>query len=1118
MMTQTRNDFISTAPTLMVGLGGLGCYTVATLYSQLSQEQKRYVQAIILDTDVNELREPLYDELRNTGSTIQTSRQGTVKECINQLEMPSIAKWFNQHGLGHKQMTDGAAQVRSISRLAMLDTISSNRINRLNTKLNNLLNVRNRDGNLAESCRVIIINSVAGGTGSGSFLQLSLYIQEYFKQRNITNVSVRSFTIMPDVFIENGDYENEDLANNVRANGYAALKEVDACTSIRFGKYTNNTQGSPFYPVSLELKGATEEHISEGAAPFDVVTLIDYVNTKGENLGHKNNYVNNMMDVIRLHLFSPLVGKGGIASQTDNLANHHIAHGNRSCYASAGVANLEYPVADMVKYAALRWATDGISKNWLEIDEQINDEFRKIEKERKEGIYRNAPDRHERFTQILREKCEVDKPSIFYRNIYNDLFLLNEYGERGNAKHELWLKKISDLINQTTKAIVQEKAHIIPSLEQERLQDAGNVESQVRQSELGLERYHNELINRVQNTGLTIANNAIWSPYRNQVSSTNNDAELNRWLIPPTAEDSVSKAMHPLAMRYFLSQVIGDLNTKLTKVKSDKGKLDKQIENYANAYDDARTDAKKESAADIARENTKFINRIKGGLKDFAEEYITKSRAQKESIEKFARLTIEEECYTTLLGYLETMVDAWYAWFNGLGNIVSTNQRKIKELSTLHEDRLNPTTIYILSSAEIKEALWEEESTYLANSDFPPEISEQIYLTIYRDKGREYIDHLPPKPRLNWVEKQFDDSVLSWCTKKIYDTGFNIDVGKALIKELELNQKLGVESIDTTIDEKLQFYMSQLKMLATPLINLNNENAGQDFAFTCMNPETQKVFSQQQIAQSFGNPFVKNGFSKYRITQLNLKQGLISTDLRALNIDGGLYRKAYEERILKSRQIPRQSTSPHLDERWNSPAYLPEIDDAAQIRAIKQIYQACIINQAYHYDGKLKPTIYPLTKDMRSLWHWSRGGQQDVAIPSVDGHDALATLYNLVDVFAINFVLVGEILNNEQSRMSKDNITPEQSPVIRHAVPLITSIESIMDNPPSINIASDRQQQLLYAIFEFIKESLSVRYPPNTTNAKFLEITDNIQEQLTDISMSDDYRMLVQHIIKKCTD
>lgn len=1110
-----NDDFVSTAPTLMVGLGGLGCYTVATLYGQLSQEQKRYVQAIILDTDVNELREPLYNELRSTNATIQTSRQGTVADCVEQLNMPSIRKWFNENGLEYKQMTDGAAQVRSISRLAMLDTINSSRISRLNAKLNQLLDVRNRDGNLAEACRVIVVNSVAGGTGSGSFLQLSLYIQEYFKERNITNVSVRSFTIMPDVFIENGDYASESLKNNVRANGYAALKEIDACMSLRFGRYADaGVQGAPFYPMSLELRNKDEEVIGVGTPPFDVVTLFDYVNTKGENLGHKNNYVSNMMDVIRLHLFSPLVGKGGIASQADNLANHNLKHGDRSRYASAGVANLEYPVADMVEYAALRWATDGISKNWLEIDEQLNDETSKIIKQRKEGIHREIPNPNERFAQILREKCEIDKPTIFYRGVYNDLFFLNEYGERGDAKHQIWLKKIDELISQTKKAVIQEKSSILPILSQESLQDVGSTESSVRQFELGLERYQRELTTRVQNSGLTIANNALWSPYRSGAKSTNNDAELNYWLIPPTSEDGSSKAMHPLAMRYFLSEASNILTAKLTKVQSEKTKLEKRLEDYARAYDDPKTEAI-ETAVDIARANTAFMKRIRGGLKTFAEEYIAKSQTQRANIEKLAELIIAAECYETLLGYVEELSETWRTWFAALESVVTTNQRRVAELATLHENRPNPTTLYVLASQKIKEALWEEENARLASSDFPPDIAEQIYLSIYNDKGRTYVDHLPPKPRLNWAEKEFNASVLTWCKKKIHESGFNIDVGRAIIKELELNQRLGIESADTTLDKKLSTYMAQLNMLANPLVNLNNENVGENFYFSCMHPATQAAFGELAVNQTISNPFVKAGFSKYKITRLNLKYGLLSTDLRALS-DGGLYRKAYEARILESRQIPRKSTSPHLDERWNSPAYLPEMDDAAQIHAIKQIYQACILNQAYHFDDTLQPTIYALTKDMESLWHWSRGGQHDTPVPSVDGHHAWASLYNLVDVFATNFVLVSEILAGEEARMVAKNLRAEDSPIIKHAKPLILAIQGVTDNPPNRLIAEERQRQLLYAIFEFIQGLLTAKYPPNTAKAMFKDIIATLQTELAGADMSPDYQELVQHTIKKC--
>ena len=380
------NTYSMTTPTLMIGLGGLGCTIVQSVYAGLIGSQRTYTRAHVMDTDVAELKDPRYEELYNSGWLTQLSPALTVQECVQRLGVKDTAtQWFPPMGfgsLGHKQMAKGAAQVRAVSRLALLDTINSDRIDALNRNLDGLLEKRPSDFKVA--VRVLIVNSIAGGTGSGSFLQIALYVREYLRvHHGRSNVSVRGFIVMPEVFIRNGDYPAADLQANVKANGYAALKEIDAIVRLRAGLLLDPGRShlAPLYPVALEYVPGrkTADEVTAGAPPFDVVTLFDFTGSDGSNLANKFNYIAQVEDAMRFHLFSPLEGRGGIDSQEDNLANTHLASGDRSRYAGCGTSNLEYPFDDLVDYAALRWATDGISAAWMELDELVNEEVWRVE-------------------------------------------------------------------------------------------------------------------------------------------------------------------------------------------------------------------------------------------------------------------------------------------------------------------------------------------------------------------------------------------------------------------------------------------------------------------------------------------------------------------------------------------------------------------------------------------------------------------------------------------------------------------------------------------------------------------------------------------------------------------
>jgi hypothetical protein len=78
-----------------------------------------------------------------------------------------------------KTVSEGAGQVRAISRLALNSTIKTGRIRPLYDSIDDLFRKTGKD--MKQAMRVVIASTASGGTGSGIILPLSMFIRDYVK-------------------------------------------------------------------------------------------------------------------------------------------------------------------------------------------------------------------------------------------------------------------------------------------------------------------------------------------------------------------------------------------------------------------------------------------------------------------------------------------------------------------------------------------------------------------------------------------------------------------------------------------------------------------------------------------------------------------------------------------------------------------------------------------------------------------------------------------------------------------------------------------------------------------------------------------------------------------------
>jgi hypothetical protein len=233
-------------PTLIIGLGGTGKEVLLRLRRMIVERygslgRLPFLRFMHLDTDKNQtaseqydLRaadDPLFREVQFTNSERidLTIAGGTGKYVEHLANFPHIRRWFPGGGkIAHLgDLHEGAGQVRIASRLGFFDAANHQKItvsleqSRRELSDAAILQEAARYGFEfnAGATRVVIVASLAGGTGSGTFLDTGFLVRRYFPEAERVGI-----LMLPAFFSGYAGGER------VRANGYAALMELNHYT------------------------------------------------------------------------------------------------------------------------------------------------------------------------------------------------------------------------------------------------------------------------------------------------------------------------------------------------------------------------------------------------------------------------------------------------------------------------------------------------------------------------------------------------------------------------------------------------------------------------------------------------------------------------------------------------------------------------------------------------------------------------------------------------------------------------------------------------------------------------------------------------------------------------
>ena len=320
-------------PTVVIGLGGTGYEVVLKLkkrFIDVYGSVPEIIQFLSIDTTENiQEREKSPDGNKvvlepNELYAISVANPGNMIGGRNE----HIDEWWPKQIPAHG-IINGAGQIRARGRLALFAKVGDinsligqaiNKVRGIRTSkqaFSDNFQVSNRDG-----VEIFIVGSLAGGTGSGTFLDTAFLARQYLNSfSNITGVFV-----LPRVF------SNLGQTQMVKSNAYGALKEIEHFWNL-----------SPSNALEIDY-GISK--VKCDRPPFDAVFLIDGINKKGTVVSRPDDLQNLVADGLYIQIGSQ-IGLDA-ANVADNIraymATGEKVRGRNINYCSFGFATLALPV------------------------------------------------------------------------------------------------------------------------------------------------------------------------------------------------------------------------------------------------------------------------------------------------------------------------------------------------------------------------------------------------------------------------------------------------------------------------------------------------------------------------------------------------------------------------------------------------------------------------------------------------------------------------------------------------------------------------------------------------------------------------------------------------------
>ncbi len=229
VLAQIERDSQTLSPTVVIGVGGTAANVLQNLRRRINNRLGRLREApairfVLIDSEIRQLNEVNRD--KDVWQEIHTVATPLRKSEEYQSQYPSLKRWINRRWLFNIPRDQSTDSIRPLGRLALFSNFQ-----RVSSEL---------DKSFAECCseeaatrssqeldipfdagkpRVIIVTSIAGGTGGGMLFDLAYAIRGKLKKAGYQNNEIEAVLLH--------STPNNKGRDQAIANAYATLQELE---------------------------------------------------------------------------------------------------------------------------------------------------------------------------------------------------------------------------------------------------------------------------------------------------------------------------------------------------------------------------------------------------------------------------------------------------------------------------------------------------------------------------------------------------------------------------------------------------------------------------------------------------------------------------------------------------------------------------------------------------------------------------------------------------------------------------------------------------------------------------------------------------------------------------
>lgn len=976
------------AKSLLIGLGGTGSRVVNQVAKLLQENGIRInedgVYCAVLDTDAND--NGRIGKSKTGVPVIPTSRPGTVQSYFDRYW--GIGEWCPSSDVFMREtIVDGASEVRVKSRLAFLDCMESGELEKqLGGVVNQIL-----QGNQDPKIRVMIVCSVAGGTGSGMFLQAALWLR---KRLPAGSAVIRGIFLLPDIFVQTTQTAHSAASQErIYANSYAAIRELNAITKVMKGFPVDLPE-----PIKIAEGGLFDsENCEKGLPVYDLAFFVDSHNQNRVRLGSIAAYEEMAANLAYMQIFAPM--KDEMYSLEDNLFLS-IRADKEPLYGACGTAKVEYPVRNVKEYCVLRAVQDSISMGWRSIDDEIDARVQERKQQERDGFYSNEElDVRQLFAELYENKVNVDPQEAganrfflsFAHDSQNEQLKNNEKGK----KEIKYTNKVDDFLESLR------AKKIYPVVDDINAREGGLNSYTVTEATKFKGKDDKETIEAAR-TRVEADQGSIWGeltrfevdvlkvqaraivdsvfPYNMDEVTVNNQNSIYA-LLTKSSSEGRPRFIHPLAARYVLYKLAQKLQQEAEDFAAVKNEMRRSAlpgDFDETAFDNPRTKKKKEGTAQEFLNSRTGLQCLLQSEEKFVQEfrkkyqgYITgKINACKIYEQKLLQYTV----YTELRQRVEALLKKYEAFFLRVKDVmrdlkgdIDRNLGEIKAASG--------SSHYVYASEACKESLY--QSLDLQVGEHGGRINKIVADALYgglcyerrpsTEANKKYAETSVSEAFYTTAQDVFADlmSTDPECKDRI-----DLDIFTAVCREEDVRHPDSGKSGESKRGLTLQQYktafkdiLKNLEYSAVPFLQWNKEKLSGPSDVGRENP---KLFwgYHPVVREKYGEDLVgylqvgadRAEDPRYPKNMLYCYQavyGISATNIpKFVENEGGGYFPHYQNIVRRMVEMARGDEgdaayiyTPHLDKRWHS--ILPYISSDKIREGDKDFYHGFWLAVAY---------------------------------------------------------------------------------------------------------------------------------------------------------------------------